>query len=103
MIRANRKLSAILAMAFFGATTTLALAEETGDRTVEQYSCKDVLRESGSSRDTAIAFLHGYLLGKSGASKFNLGELSKQTDAFIDHCLDNPNEKALDAMMTVKG
>ena len=77
-------------------------AQETGDRTIEQFLCKDVMRDSGSNRDVAIAFLHGYLVGKSGSSKFNIDTLRKQSDLFIDRCLDNPNEKAVDAMTKVK-
>jgi HdeA/HdeB family len=77
-------------------------AQDKGDRTIEQYACKDVMRESGSDRDVAIAFLHGFFVGKSGSSKFNVDILKKQTDLFIDHCLENPSEKALDAMMKVK-
>jgi hypothetical protein len=60
------------------------------------------MRESGGNRDVAIAFLHGFLLGKSGSSKFDLGVLEKQTQAFIDLCLKNPNDKAVDAMTAVK-
>jgi hypothetical protein len=75
---------------------------DSGDRAVEQYSCKDVMRESGGNRDVAIAFLHGYLLGKSGGSGFNLETLRKQTDAFIERCLDNPGLKALEAMTAAK-
>jgi hypothetical protein len=78
------------------------LAQDTNDRTIEQYACKDILRESGSNRDVAIAFLHGFLLGKSGGSKFNLETLKKQTDAFLDRCLENPHDKAVDVMMKVK-
>jgi hypothetical protein len=77
-------------------------AQQAGDRSIEQFACKDVMRDSGANRDVAIAFLHGYLLGKSGSSKFNVDGLRAQTDAFIDRCLDNPNEKAEQAMMTVK-
>jgi len=80
-----------------------AFAQSQADRTVEQYSCMDVMRESGPNRDIAIAFLHGYLVGKSGASKFNLETLAKQTDAFIEQCLENPKEKAQDVMMKIKG
>ncbi len=60
------------------------------------------MREAGSQRDAAIAFLHGFILGKSGSSKFNLEELTKQTDAFINRCLDNPNEIAMEVMVKVK-
>ena len=73
------------------------------DHAADQFTCRDVMRESGSNREIAIAFLHGYVLGKTNATAFNLETLAKQTDDFIDHCLDNPGEKALDAMMKVKG
>jgi hypothetical protein len=80
----------------------LAAAQDAKDRSVEQYLCKDVVRESGSDRDVAVAFLHGYLLGKSGSSKFNLDVLYKQSNAFIERCLDNPGERAMDAMTKVR-
>jgi hypothetical protein len=92
----------IVAATVFLAGVTPTWAQETKDRTVEQYECKDIVRESGGNRDVAIAFLHGFLLGKSGSSKFNLEILQKQTDAFLDRCIYNPTEKALDAMVTVK-
>jgi hypothetical protein len=80
-----------------------AQAQGAADRTTDQYTCKDVMRETGMGRDVAIAFVHGIFLGKSGGNKFNVEVLSKQTDAFIERCLDNPNEKAMDAMTKVKG
>ncbi len=91
-----------------GAAIILALAvtpvqaQEGRDRTVEQYLCRDVMRENGANRDVAVAFLHGFLLGRAGRSHFNLDDLHKQTDAFIEDCLSNPNEKAVDAMARVK-
>jgi hypothetical protein len=81
-----------------GAAQAQDSAKKKGDRTIEQYSCKDVMRESGGNRDVAVAFLHGYLLGKSGGSRFNVETLRKQTDAFIERCLDNPATRAVDAM-----
>jgi len=78
-------------------------AQDKGERSVDQYTCKDIMRESGPSRDVSIAFIHAYLLGKSNATTFNVEKLHQQTEAFINRCLDNPNEKALDAMMKVKG
>lgn len=81
---------------------TQVLAQDTNERTVEQYACKDILRESGANRDVAIAFLHGFLLGKSGGSKFNLETLKKQTDAFLERCLENPHDKAIETMTKVK-
>lgn len=82
--------------------SSAAPAQDAKDRTVEQFSCRDVMRESGTDRDVAIAFLHGFLLGKSGGSKFNLDVLHKQSNEFIERCLDNLSERALDTMAKVK-
>lgn len=77
-------------------------AQDSTNRAVGQYTCKDVMRESGASREVAIAFLHGFLLGKSGGDTFNLGVLHKQTAEFIEQCLDNPDERAVDVMSKLK-
>ncbi len=74
----------------------------TTDRVIEQFTCKEVMREPNTSREVAIAFLHGWLLGKAGDSKFNVEVLEKQTNAFIDECLDNPQSKAADVMAKLK-
>jgi hypothetical protein len=81
----------------------LAAAQNANTRTVDQYSCKDVMREHGDNRDVTIAFLHGFLLGKSGSANFDIDLLHKQTSAFIEYCLDHPAEKAVDAMAKIKG
>jgi hypothetical protein len=91
------------AAVFLAGTITPGSAQDNKDRTIEQYSCKDVMRESGPNRDVAIAFLRGFMLGKSGNTKFNLDVLHKQSDDFIERCLSNPDEKAMDAMAKVIG
>ena len=78
-------------------------AQTSKDRAIEQYACKDVVRESGPGRDVAIAFLRGFLLGKSGNTKFNIDILHKQSDEFIERCLANPDEKAMEAMSKIIG
>ncbi|NVO17993.1 MAG: hypothetical protein HXX10_28570 [Rhodoplanes sp.] len=92
---------AVIAAAVLAAVLPVR-AQDQVERTIEQFACKDVMRDSGPDRDVAIAFLHGYLLGKSGGSKFNTERLRAETNAFIDRCLDNPNEKAEQAMIGVK-
>ena len=72
------------------------------DRVVELFACKDVMREPDASREVAIAFLHGYLLGKSGNSKFNVEIMERQTNAFIEQCLDNPQSKAADVLAKLR-
>src|SRR5580693_1351001 len=78
-------------------------AQAANTRTIEQYTCKDVMREHGANRDVSIAFLHGFLLGKSGSSAFDVDVLHKQTADFIERCLDSPGEKAVAVMSKIKG
>lgn len=97
----KRSTNTVVLTVMLGLLGTIA-ARAANDRTVDQYTCKEVMRESGASRNAAIAFLHGFILGKSGGQKFNLEALTKQTDAFTDKCLDKPGNKAIDVMMKVK-
>ena|SRR5437868_5436525 len=90
------------ASALVGTVSTTVVAQDTETRTVEQVTCKDVMREDSTSRDAAIAFLDGFLLGKAGQSSYNVGALTKKTDAFIDACLDNPTAKAIDVLTKAK-
>jgi len=99
-MRSLRNAAAIVFLA--GLTASSVWAQEDKNRTVDQYKCRDVMREAGPDRNIAIAFLHGFLLGKSGSQSFNLDTLHRQTEAFIDHCLSNPDGRALDSMMAVK-
>ena len=98
----THKRGAIALAVLFALNVGPASAQNNKDRSVEQFTCKDVVRESGADRDVAIAFLHGYLLGKSGNSKFNLDALRTQSSQFIERCLNNLGEKAEDAMSKVR-
>ncbi|MTW18391.1 hypothetical protein GJ689_19495 [Rhodoplanes serenus] len=101
----HRTRCAIVAVGALAALTIVeafAQDQKPGERSITSFACKDILRESGADRDVAIAFLHGYLLGKSGRSSFDTEALRTETIAFIDRCLDNPSETAERAMLTVK-
>lgn len=98
----SKKLFTALVLAIVLFSTAASMAQDNGDRAVDQLICKDITRRSGPSREVAIAFVHGYLLGKSGATKFNVTKLAKQTNLFIERCLDNPNEKVIDAISKVQ-
>jgi hypothetical protein len=102
-MKTSRKIvtAAVILLAGLGLGRTSA--QGVSSRSIEQYSCKDVMREHGANRDVTISFLHGFLLGKSGSSTFDLDILHKQTSDFIERCLDNPAERAVDAMSKVKG
>src|SRR5215213_6331692 len=64
---------------------------------LERYLCKDVMRMSSDDRIIATSVLHGYTLGRKSTTKYVPAELSKITDSFLEHCLNNPNDKALQA------
>jgi hypothetical protein len=100
-MKAKRAAAALVAVAWLCGPSDVS-AQDVLNRTVDQYKCRDVMRESGANRDIAIAFLHGFLLGKSGSQSFNLDTLNRQTEAFLDHCLSNPDGKAVDSMIAVK-
>ena len=59
------------------------------------YLCKDVMRKSGEERAVTMGVLHGYRLGKKGATTFVSQNLAKMSDEFVEYCLDNPHEKAM--------
>jgi hypothetical protein len=101
-MKTSRKITASAAILLAALGLDRASAQTANMRTIEQYTCKDVMREHGDNRDVSIAFLHGYLLGKSGGTTIDLDVLHKQTSDFIEHCLDNPTEKAVDAMSALK-
>lgn len=102
MNKVSSKALMLLGALVAASTVGGAQAQPPAERTVEQYRCKDILRDGGAPREVAVAFLHGFLLGKSGSSRFNIETLMRQTDDFIERCLDNPNEAAMTAMMAVK-
>jgi hypothetical protein len=103
MIVKTHRSTVLSALILSGLSVTLASAQSSNTRTMDQYTCKDVMREHGDNRDVTIAFLHGFLLGKSGSASFDIDVLHKQTSAFIEYCLDHPSEKAVDAMAKIKG
>jgi len=84
-------------------TPNAVFAQAGGDRSVDQFTCKQVMIEPSEVREATIAFMHGYLLGKSNTAKFNIETLLKRTDAFVDSCLDNPSAKAIDIMAKTSG
>ena len=62
---------------------------------INDYLCKDIMRMSDQERAVSLGVLHGYRLGKKGATSFVSENLSKVSDEFVEYCLDNPHEKAL--------
>jgi hypothetical protein len=76
-----------------------AAAQSNTEVAIDRYSCRELLRESGTDRDVAVAFIHGYILGKSGATKLDVQKLRKETNVFIERCLDSPQAGALDTAL----
>lgn len=98
-----KKLISVIGILVISSVCNLSLAGDTSKgkadlKNVNDFLCKDILRTSGEDRNIAVAFMHGYLLGKSGKSTFNKAELSEATDHFIEACLDNTKGGALDTL-----
>lgn len=81
------------------ATSGAAVAADQRD--FGNQSCKDIMRLSGQDRDIALAFAHGYVLGKKGTTQYEVDRLAGITDRFIDYCLDNPRANALQSFETI--
>lgn len=74
-------------------STQASKVEEATDLT--QARCRDIMILSGLDRDVTIAFLHGFLVGKSGDATFDSEKLTDSTEVFLHNCLDQPEAKAL--------
>jgi hypothetical protein len=72
-----------------------AAEEPSTQKDLEEVACKDVMRLSGNEREYALAFVHGYRLGKMNTTQYEIEVLAAMTDQFIDYCLDNPKDNAL--------
>ena len=62
---------------------------------ITHYLCKDIMRMSDQERAVSLGVLHGYRLGKKGATSFISEDLAKVSNEFVEYCLDNPHEKAM--------
>jgi hypothetical protein len=80
----------------FAASTVFA-GELSEPKDLKDSQCKDIMILSGQDREIAIAFAHGYILGKKNTTRYVPEELGKATDDFMDYCLDHPKENALAA------
>ena len=89
--------AAFLLVAGHGAAQPAKTDRPVKSDDLENFLCKDVMRMSGEDRVIATSVLHGYTLGKKGTTKYVVADLSKITDSFVEHCLNNPNDKALQA------
>jgi hypothetical protein len=83
--------------ALFAGGLAVAAEEPPTQTDLKEFMCKDVMRLSGNEREYALAFVHGYRLGKMNTTQYQIEALAEITDKFIDHCLDNPNDNALAA------
>ena len=90
-------ITAAVASVLLVGTTAVLAEEESTQKDLTDFVCKDIMRLSGSERENTLALAHGYRLGKMNTTTYEIEDLSDLTDRFIDHCLDNPNDKALAA------
>ena len=95
-LSARAAMVAMFASLSVAGANALAADSSKGDmKDLKSFTCKDIMRLSGEDRSVALAIAHGYVLGKKGKTQYSVDALSKITDQFTDHCLDNPKDNAL--------
>ena len=98
MTRLQQKfLTAAAAAALLLGSTAIFAEEQPAMKDLSTELCKDLMILSGEERVIALAFVHGYRLGKKNTTKYDPEALGQISDKFMDYCLDNPKEKALPA------
>ncbi len=90
--------ASMAATAMIGFSTLFPAAAQEEPADVANLLCKEVMILSGADRDTTIAFVHGYILGKAGSSKVDLDKLTDATEAFLNNCVEAPNANAIETM-----
>ncbi|MGB5452261.1 MAG: HdeA/HdeB family chaperone [Sedimenticolaceae bacterium] len=93
----SKLIRSLIPVAFFALPLLHAPAGAAEGEVVDMsaYLCKDVMRMSDEERDVTLGVLHGYMLGRKGATSFVSDDLAKVSDEFVEYCLDNPYEKAM--------
>ena len=76
---------------------TKKVEDASGVIKMNELLCKDIVRFTGDDRLVALGILHGYYLGKKGATEYVVGSLGRAADDFIEYCLDRPTAKALES------
>lgn len=95
MFKLQRIIFSIVAVALIMGSTGVVFANTDVSKDLTSSACKDLMRFSGEDRVIALAFAHGYWLGKKGTTIYKPGKLGEATDELIETCLDNPNANAL--------
>ena len=95
MFKLQRIIFSIVAVALIMGSTCVVFADTDVSKDLTSSACKDLMRYSGEDRVIALAFAHGYWLGKKGTTIYNPTKLGEASDELIETCLDNPNAKAL--------
>jgi hypothetical protein len=80
----------------FGSAVIIA-GETSKTQGINDYTCKDFMILSGKDRDIALAFAHGYRLGEKKTTQYSTQLPAEATDKFIDYCLENPGQNALES------
>jgi hypothetical protein len=70
---------------------------------VEGMSCRYLLESGGSERDLLLAFLHGYVAGKSAGEAQDVVEMAETTDRVIGWCIDNPGQTVIKSFAEARG
>jgi hypothetical protein len=70
---------------------------------VDQWTCGDMLRETGDSRDFTMIYLHGFISGLKSEMVMDTVELTAATDRILDICIADPKSNLLKAFEKARG
>ncbi len=88
----------IFAFLLCGVLAPFAAQAQQDERDLDNIECREIMILSGLDRDTAIAFMHGYLVGQSDETTFQLSRLTEATEIFLNDCLEKPDNNAVSVM-----
>ena len=101
-------IAAILALSFVPICAAVA-GEKAKDEVpgvqyqIDEWTCGDMLRETGDSRDFTMIYMHGFISGKKSEMVMDTLELTQATDRLLDICIADPSANLLKSFEKARG
>ena len=70
---------------------------------IEEWTCADMLRETGDSRDFTMIYMHGFISGKKSDMVMDTLELTEATDRLLDICIADTSANLLKSFEKARG
>lgn len=89
---------ALISAFIFAVLTASAQAQDDTSFDIKKVDCGDAMILSRIDRETTLAFMHCYIVGKDGASGTDAEKMANSTDGFLAQCVEKPNAHVLEVM-----